>query len=308
MKSRYVGDIVLRIRADASFRYYTTTTGIQNDEILDLINDGIDSYVSAATRVTQTLFQKTIQIPYVGLDTYFIRGSLVSDVKIVAIDVLYESSESYTPVRHSSIHAIHNNGTLGSPSWYLQDGAVYFDQLNDSQVAGIQVTYEERPKHLGLRAAKIIAGSGVGGQLSQLKVSFEQGFDSVNFNKIGDPYFNIVNKMGTVLMANIPYESCSAGTFTMSPYKFQSGETCTIGNYLIIGENKSSHSSLSREVEKYLVYYVTEQLGGIKGASDEKLAFLEKRTMKALDDAVGPLLQETKDITRIEISDYSYFL
>jgi len=74
---------------------------------------------------------------------------------------------------------------------------------------------------------------------------------------------SIVNEEGVVQMSNIKFTAVSGATGTVtidSSFTFESGETISVGDYVVAGSYASTHVQLDDLVERYLIAYCTAKI------------------------------------------------
>ncbi len=306
---RYIGELVKRVRNDSNFNLYVPNgTGVQSHEIVNLLNDAQGIALAKITTTAHSIapFQSEAIVSVVqGTETYNVRGVLLHDIKI--IDVQYRSSEQFRfrDLTKTSIGEINKAGSLAY-KWALQNGAVVIDVPEEENVSELKVIYEDRPPRLGLRAGLITEGTGKDGYLLTMKISYLNDFADKDFNADIDRYFSVVDKDGNILMRNIPFKSISSGTFSLDPYNYQEGESCDIGDYIVLGRDTSTHFKLGEVFVTYLVNYAVEKLTSSKGASEAKIEALRRTTSESLNVLVDSYLSGDKDATdpNIDLSDF----
>jgi hypothetical protein len=302
---RYLGELIRRLRNDSNFKLYTSNTGIQDQEIIDLLNDAQSELITRISAVNTTQFQSEAIIDIVsGQTTYNTRGRLLHNAKIVDVKLQFNGFDSWCDIGKQTIREVKGN-TWDRVAWALQNGNIVVDGRVDETVSKIKIIFEDFPYRMAKRAAIITDGAGSGGRVTAVSCSYLYPNAEIDFNADIDRYFCVTNASGTTLMLNVPYISVTNGVFTLpvSGHGYEAGETINIGDYLLIGKEVTTHSNVSSDLERFYIYYVTLHLRGTKGSSEEALKFLTDRTDVALSGIVDSYAIGDKDYTEINIDD-----
>lgn len=302
---RYISELIRQVRNDSSFKLFTSGTGIQDIEIVDLLNHGQTIAVSKITQASgaQAPFQKEVIISVSGgVSNYFTKGLLLHNLKVIDVQFKAESSQKFLDLEKSTIREI---GKAGAPKyqWALQNGDIVVEVPESVVISELKIIYENKPLALAQRAGIIISGSGKDGQLLAMNINYMTNFSDANFNADIDRYVCVVDKDGKLLMRNIPYKNISSGVFALDAFAYETGETADIGDYVVIGKDSSTHTSLGSEFEVYLVYFVVEQLSITKGVGEEKRKALTNRALSALETVVSSYSDGDKDYTNPTITE-----
>lgn len=302
---RYIGELLRRIRRDSNFKLYTSSTGIQDEEIIDLLNDAQSELITRISAVNTTQLQSEAILDIVsGQTVYNTKGRLLHNSKVVDVKLQFDGVEGWQSIGKQTIREIKGN-YWDRVVWALQNGNIVVDGRVDDQVTKIKVIFEDFPYRLAKRAAIITDGAGSGGFVTEVSCSYLYANAEADFNADIDRFFCVTDATGRTLMANVPYLSVASGVFTLpvGGYRYGAGETIDIGNYILIGKEVTTHSNISDDLERYYIYYVTEHLSGTKGASEERIKFLSDRTSIALTGIVESYTIGDKDYHEINIDD-----
>lgn len=116
----------------------------------------------------------------------------------------------------------------------------------------LRVTYLSRPNNIGKRSGKITAVTFVGSNLTSLSVDLNGAeYDLSEINN--QNYLCVVDKFGTKKATNIQYDSCTAGVFSSPSYTLASGESITVGDYIVVGKNMTNVFEWPDICESYLL-------------------------------------------------------
>ena len=120
----------------------------------------------------------------------------------------------------------------------------------------IEITYQKKLRKLGIRSGVIsgyVSNTGV--------ITLSAGYST----DIGtyDDFFCIVDSTGAIINADLPIVNFNAGALTTTQ-----GLTIANGNYVVMGKNSSTHSTLSDFCERYLLSYVERKIQSMESSSD----------------------------------------
>jgi len=297
----YVGSLIKRVRRDTQRQVYTKTTGVLDFQIVDLLNEAVRDLVGKISIQNTNFFQKEVILSLGSSGTYDIKGRLLYDSKIVAVQATFSDGSRITNIPYRDIREV---GPSRGIAYAVQNGEIVLELSSYSLPNSLTVIYEEKPAIYGQRAGIIVAGTGGGGQVLGVTISYLAPTTEEDFNDAGDLYFTVVDKDGTILMRDVPYTSCTAGVFTMDPYTYEIGETINVGNYVVIGKNATTHiQNISKEHQDYIIAYTTLGVLGMKGASFETQTYIKKRMESLLTTILETHSDPVKDYNSINVVD-----
>jgi hypothetical protein len=140
------------------------------------------------------------------------------------------------------------------------------------------------------------------GVISNLVVDADSGtvpFDISDFEEFDR--ISVVDADGVQQARNIPLDSVNSnGTLTVrSGFTLQTGETIAVGNYVILGENSTTHLQLPQTCEKYLIEYATWKMFMRDSSTDSGE---QAGVVSALEaDIVDAFAEISGDVDRIPI-------
>jgi len=256
---RRVDKLITQIRKQTENTDFSSTTGIDNSEFIQYINDAQNRLQSLILQQHPSLFHKeTIFNVAPGQEAYNIPSDafLFNKVELVEYSTTGRSDDYY-PLRLISMKN-RNTNVDGHPQYYIRkSGKLLLSPLPTTSAAKIRLTYVKRIDELDLRRAVVLTSTISNNQISSLAldVSGNPPIDSEALD--GEDYICIVDRDGTLLSRNIPIDSINAsGVVTVSSgFLLQDGETIPAGSYVVGGVDKTTHSELPRAAERYLIAY-----------------------------------------------------
>lgn len=291
MTFRHVNTLIERVRRDSSFSSLMTTSGgtlgVSDSEIVDYFNDAQSVFVEMATGANSTVFQESLIIPLGSESVEISSTSLLMESRVVEVRYRGSPEASWSDVRKRPIHFIEDSPSSTCPKYYyLQNGQIY---LTGGQLSGeVWITWERTPDYLGVPIATVSNFVASDGELSDLQVSYLSSSAGVSYSDtdwdLSDRFFNIVNRYGEIVMRNIEYNTIASGVlgFAGGRWNFLSYESLQEGDYIVCGQDRTTHSPLPKEAERFFIYYATEHVCGSRAVALEKLSFLQNRTDRAL--------------------------
>ena len=188
-------------------------------------------------------------------------GSYVTAVfrKLASGSIQYQS---YEPLRRISVKEIGR-----SVGYFIQNRSIVLSLVPITNTPdGLMITYTKRIPSLSPRFGKITQING-----QQITVG---GYDTdTNPIDISD-FICSVDKSGTQIDKGLEVDSYSLGKFTVT-----GTITSQVGDYVVIGENATTHSELPLECEKYLTIFaqrMVHYINSSRGDLDASDIFTEK--------------------------------
>jgi hypothetical protein len=314
MTCRHVKTLIDRVKRDSNFKSVispiSSTVGVQDSDIVDYFNDAQDHFVSMATSNNDTIFQDSVTFNIGSNATVNVMNSpLAMEIKIVDVKYRRNSTHNWVDIPKVPINSVADpNYTIAPVAYYIQNGAVYL--TGDPTEGEVWIIWEKRPDYQWFPVAQVQSVTDSGTQITALTASYLTGANGVTFTDsdwdMNDQYFCVVDRYGAIKMRNVEFDTVSSGVFTFiggTGFTYDTGETMAVDDYLVPGQNVSSHSALPREAERYFIYYAVEQICGTKGASFEKQTFLRRRKDEALAELINSYQVGDKDYNEVQIVD-----
>lgn len=282
--------------------------GIQDSELIPYVNAGQDRIFGKIVTLHPGLFEKEAEIDSVsGQEVYDLPRDCFLSNKITGIE--YSSTgdaEDYYPLE-KRYKINRDSGSNGLPGCYiLKSGQFIANPIPQDSSGKFRVSYIRDIQHLDLRRGKVSAVT----LNSSTKTITSLTLDVADTNHDQDTldendYICIVDKDGVLQMADIDYSAVNSSTGAVtvdSSFVYLTGEEITVGDYVVVNKNTSTHSELPRTCERYLIEYLAKKINHRDSSDDFLVSLKELKDME--DDIVDSFAEVDEDITYIaEIND-----
>ena len=282
--------------------------GIGDEEVLQFINDGQERLESAIVRTHEKVFATDAFIDLVqDTEIYALPFGTFINHSLIAVEYSFSGTQSdYIPLRRGKL--IERTSFRGFPSFYIPRlREILVNPIADrSVVAGLRVTYNAKHPRMDKRRGIVTAVTLVGSGVTLLTVDATSGevpYDPSDFEEFDR--ISVVDIDGNQKMKNIPVETANSdGTLTVrSSFTFQTGETIAIGDYVVLGENATTHLQMPQITEKYLIDYAVWKMMMRDSSAD---ASQQEQVVAALEgDIIAAFAEISGDVDQVPIINAS---
>jgi hypothetical protein len=259
--SRYVSYLIEDVRESTENEEFSDTFGIKDKEFLRFLNDAqyrihsliIQKHPSVFMKESVTSITADQEVYTLPIDTY--AGNRVVQVEFSTTGL----DTDYYPLRPSSLYR-RNKGAIGDPTHYIRKaGTVLLSPVPANSVGSLRITYSHKLPKLDLRRGSVATVVLTSSAITTLTLDVStDSVDSTTLDKF--TRMTIVDEEGNVQMKNIKFTNADSGTGVVtidSAFTFESGETISVGDYVVAGAVSSTHTELDDMVERYLIAYAT---------------------------------------------------
>lgn len=290
----------------------------------------------ARTLSQNTVYDSNSGVPQKVFVQYFNNAQDLLMKNIVNMKSKYfKTSETVNVVNNQETYAYPYNiymHSIDTIQWYNQATGIYYQNLTQSytkekvtSTAGyafgyilqddgyhlnppinngiLQVTYNRTVPRLqtknGIVTAVTINGSNV---LSALTVATTGSYDE---DQINDDYFLcIVDKYGNQKARNIEYTSVAGGTFVLSAQTLGTGQTISVGDYVVVGKNTVNLPQWPDICETFLLDYAvySAKYGDSSSWSKEAKEYMKESFVTLSGSFANP----SDDVTDIMINNLDF--
>lgn len=311
--------LITHIRAVTENETENSTTDISDEEILQYVSEAQDRIQAKILEQHPRVFikEKTIagvasQEEYSLPSDCYLAGRVLcveyTDNAAAASPVYYKLKPGTERSRQSHL--------TGVPTTYIRR-----DKMNDtggsflaspapsSSSGQFRVTYVQKMDRMDIRRGIISAVTLTGSAITALTLD-TSGSPPIDTEIVDNhDYLCVVDAVGTVKMRNVRFDSINTTTGVVtvnSGFTYESGETAAIGNYVVAGENASTHSKLPDSLERYLIAAAALKIfkrdsSGDSAEQTAELVAMEKEIVdsyKELEDDLHEIeiLEEWEDL------------
>ncbi len=297
--------LISHIRSITENETVNSTTDISDEEILQYASEAQDRIQSKILAQHPRVFVKEDTVASVqDQEEYSLPSDCYLSGRVHCIEYT-DNSNSSQPVYYKLIPGTERNRqshVSGIPKYYIRrdkmddTGGSFIASPKPSTSSGqFRVTYVQKMDKLDIRRGVVSAvtlGSSTITSLT-LDVSGDPPIDD-ELSSNSD-YMCVVDAIGTIKMRNIRFDSIntSTGVVTInSGFSFDSGETISVGNYVVSGQNTSTHSKLPDSIERYTIAYSALKVFKRDSSSDSQEQTTE---LLALEKEIVESYQEIED-------------
>ena len=278
--------------------------GIGDDEVLQFMNDGQERLESAIIRTHEKAFAEDSFTDLVnGTEIYTLPFGTYINHNIIAVEYSFTGNQQdYIPLRRGKL--IERTSFRGFPTVYIpRKKEIIINPISDrSVVNGLRITTNPKHPRMDKRRGIVTAVSIVGSAVTSLVVDATSGtvpYDPSDFDEFDR--ISVVDIDGAQKMRNIPVDDANSdGTLTVrSSFTFETGETIAVGDYVVLGENATTHLQMPQICEKYLIEYGTWKMFMRDSSSDSQE---QGGVVSALEtDIVDAFAEISGDVDRVPV-------
>lgn len=282
---------------------------ITTDEILQYINDAHERIHAKILAQHPRVFyvEKEIDVSR-GTSAYAVPEDAFMENKVATVE--YSSTgddEDYYPLNPITLKERTNYE--GYPVNYIRRaGKILLDPIPQEN-GKIRLNYVKRAVHLDTRRATVDFATTSGSSLTSLVLDTSSNTVIDGDALSAADYICVVSKKGVSKMKNIPISSVDTGTGAVtidSGFTFETGESIASGDYVVAGEDTTTHSELPRNCERYIIAYAAWKL--LKRDSSADYSEQQTELLQMEDDIISSFADLDEDIRRIPVySSFDYW-
>ena len=303
MNNKRVDKLILAARRLTENEEFSDTSGIGDEELLQYINDGQYRIFSLITEKHPNVFLKESPLITVVKDqeAYPFPDDIFLENRIRTVEYSPTSlAKNLVRLRAASLES-RTVSFSGFPDSYIRrSGEVLLSPI-PNQAGVLRFNYQRRIASLDKRRGKISAVTldNTAKTITSLTIDVSQSdFDLGELSS--NDFICIINVKGDQQMTRIQLDSINSSTGVVtvnSDFVFEEGETITVGDYVTIGYNSSTHSELPVVCERYLIAYLGWKIFKRDSSEDN---FEQRNELKSMEtDIIASFSDITDDITYI---------
>lgn len=262
--ARYVSYLIDDVRNSTENTDVSDTIGIQDAEFLRFLNDAQFRIHNKIVQQHPSVFLTEYTTSVVGdQEAYSLPNKAYMGNKVTQVEYNANStgSDYFFPLRPGYLFE-RDTGSSGAPIKYIRKaGQILLLPVPVNSNGQLRITYVHKIPKLDLRRGSVATVTLNSNDNSITTLTLDVSTDSVDTTQLGKfTRLTIVDEEGNVKMKNIKYTAVSGsdGTVTIdSAFNYESGETISVGDYVVAGDFSSTHSQLDEMVERYLIAYTT---------------------------------------------------
>lgn len=257
--------LINQVRKQSENTDFSDTTGIGDEEIIQYLNDAQHRLQTVILSQHPAVFlTESIENTVARQESYDLPSNAYIGNKVTNVDYTATGNElDYVSLKLGNLKN-RSSGNYGEPAYYIrQSGKLLLAPVPDTSISKLRITYVKKIDQIDIRRGVISSVSTSGNTISTL-VGDLSSTTYLDITALSEAeYICIVDTYGNIKMRNLPITALDSttGSITIDPsFSFDSGETISVGNYIVIGKDTSTHSELERNCERYLLAYASWRL------------------------------------------------
>lgn len=256
---RRVDRLIKQIRIQTENEDSGLNYGIKTEEFLQYINDAQHRLQSLITAQHEHAFvSEDVQSVKQGNQEYALPDLALMENKVVSVE--YSPTKDQDDYYHLTPRNLHIRSTFDEayPDGYIRRSGKILLQPTPSQNGNLRINYVKRIFDLDIRRGVISVATQTGNTIDSLIVDVSNSKTPIDFDELQDADFVcVVDKNGNMVARNIPVEglNTATGELTIESGFELNDEVITVGNFIVSGKDKTTHSELPKMTERYLIAY-----------------------------------------------------
>lgn len=308
---RRASRLISHIRVVTENETANSTTDISDEEILQYISEGQDRLQSKILSQHPRVFIKDGTVSTVAdQEEYNLPSDCYLSGRVISVEYTDNASAS-APVYYKlkpGTERIRQSHLSGIPTHYIRrdkmddDGGTFLVSPKPNHSNGqFRLTYVQKMDKIDIRRAIVSAVTLTSSAITALTLDVS-GNPPIDTELDDHDFLCVVNTIGTVQMRNIRYDSINSTTGVVtinSGFTFESGETISVGDYVVAGKNASTHSKLPDSLERYVIAFAALKIFKRDSSSDSSEQLQELALME--QEIVDSYKEIEDDLHQIEI-------
>jgi len=271
---------------------FTADAGIQDKEFIRYANDAQARLQSKIFQKSQKVFIKEILFNTVARqEAYDLPYDILFDNAISNIELDVGGNNTNFFNLDQGVLKERNTVIFGNPQYYIRfGGKILLNPVPESASKTVRLSYVRRLDKLDIRRATISAVTTSGSNITSLTLDTSALLDRDTLIK--QSRFSVVDRDGKQLMRRILFTDINAttGVVTIDPsFAFESGESISVGDYLVSGPDSANTSEMPTSLERYLISYMNWKILKRDSSADSteaqnELLVTEKEILDSFSD------------------------
>lgn len=304
---RYLERLIEQVRRETENEDVSSSVGIQDSEFIQYFNDAQHRLQSVISATHPKVFTVEKEIDgVIGQEAYSLPADAYMDNKVTTVE--WSPSTNVEDYYHLEPTTIKRRDTSirGFPVQYIRRAGAILLQPRPQQAGLIRLNYVKRIDELDKRRGVVSEVALSGSTITSLvfdPASSSPVLDTTSLNEHN--YLCICDRDGVVKMRNIEFDSIDSATGTVtitSGFTFEDGETIAVGDYVVGGQDTTTHSPLPRMCERYLVAYCSWKI--LKRDSTVDYAEQQQELQEMEADIINSFADISDDITYVPVLNH----
>ncbi len=307
--------LITHIRSITENDTENSTTDITDEEILQYISEAQDRIQSKILAQHPRVFVKEKTIAAVAnQEEYSLPSDCYLAGRVLSVEYTDNASAAY-PVYHKlrvGTERQRMSHLSGIPTTYIR-----MDKMNDASGSFLaspmptnasgqfRVLYVQKMDKLDIRRGIVSVATLNSSALTITTLTLDtSGSPPIDTEMDNQDYMCVVDGIGAIKMRNIRFDSINTTTGAVtinSGFTYESGETIAVGNYIVAGQNTSTHSKLPDSLERYSIAAAAYKILKRDSSNDSTEALAELGALEAeIIESFKDLEDDLHDIAVLE--------
>ena len=290
--------------------------GIIDDEVVAYMNDAQDNLHARISEVHPKLFiSEDLTDLVAGQERYALPAELYLGGRLEHVEALFSNTAGdYYTLQAKGIKSRLASFETSFPNFYIRSGEDIIVQPRPSQgrTDGLRITYQRQLPELDIRRGKVTASTIATDNVTDITIDIspllnrDADLPQIAERTLEDfDFITIVDSQGNIKMDDIPLDSYDPLTGIISivaGFNRTTGETISVGDYVLGGSNSTTHSQLPQTCQRYLIAYAAWKI--LKRDSMVDLKDQERELVAMLRELVDSFREISEDQEEIELDDW----
>lgn len=252
-----VEQLIARVRAETENDEYGETYGVSENEIIDYLNDAQERiYAEVVKKHPKFFLSEEIGSTPVNVESYSLPARIfLGNITLLEWSATGNARDYYRLKQAMMVERL--SYPVGHPTFYIRrNKEILFAPVPGTSSGFVRLTYVKKIPRLDKRRAQVSAVTLDSGTSTITSLTLDTSTTLERTELLDENYFCVVNKDGDQVMSSIPFTDIDSGTGAVTlgaGFTYESGESISVGDYLVKGEYTANKSSLFDTCERYLI-------------------------------------------------------
>ena len=287
---------------------FSDTSGIIDSELFQWINDAQYRLLNLVTNVHQQVFVKEAPEESVikGQEIYDLPRDILLENRVVMVEFSHSgNTRDFKKLEKGTISQREPNSS-GQPNIYIRrSGKILLSPIPSDSTGLLRISYQRRIAELAPRIGRVSAVTLDNSARTITSLTLDTTQSDFNSTALNDEDFLcFVNALGIQQMSEVQIDSVddSTGVVTVTgTFVFVNGETIAVGDFVVGGDNSTTHSELPITCERYILGYLIWKI--LKRDSSEDSSEQRNEITSISKEIIESFAEADDDITFIPLID-----
>jgi hypothetical protein len=307
---RRVEQLITASRIQTENEEFTDTTGIQDTEFIQYLNDAQEQLQSDIARNFQNVFveEKTYDVIAEQSD-YPLPDDAYLENRISNVWFSHNGQRKNSRLLKAGSLKERTYTKVTIPSIYIRTtGKFILSPIPQTTIKNaIIINYVKQLNRLDVRRGQVSSLTTSGSTITSLTLDPATFTTDDRSAILNECFLSVVDKCGDVKMRRVPIADINAtnGAVTLEAgFAFESGESIAVGDYVVAGKLATNRCELPDMCERYLIQYTNWKI--LKRDSSNDSAEQSQELLDMRSEIVETFKQVDDDVKTVTITDTSF--